>query len=118
MRSEADADRRSTTPARRLLAYTPILVAAAILALVPLRYHESGSMMRVVNDGMLFAAYAVAFNVIFGSTGQLFLCTGALAGVGGFMSAVFADRQNVLAQWPTGRVALAPDAPVLLFVAR
>ena len=40
----------------------------------------------------MFAAYAVAFNIIFGSTGQLFLCVGALAGVGGFMSAIFADR--------------------------
>ena len=77
---------------RRLLAYAPILVAAGLLALVPLRYHESGSMMRVLTEGMLFAAYAIAFNVIFGSTGQLFLCTGALAGVGGFMSAIFADR--------------------------
>ena len=75
-----------------MLAYAPILAAAALLALVPLRYHESGSTMRVITEGMLFAAYTVAFNIIFGSTGQLFLCTGALAGVGGFMSAIFADR--------------------------
>jgi len=77
---------------RRLLAYIPILVAAALLALLPLRYHDSAPMMRVITEGMLFASYVVAFNVIFGSTGQLFLCTGALAGVGGFMSAIFADR--------------------------
>jgi branched-chain amino acid transport system permease protein len=74
------------------LAYAPILVAAALLALVPLRYSDSGSMMGVVTEGMLFAAYAVAFNVIFGSTGQLFLCVGALAGVGGYASAIFSDR--------------------------
>src|SRR5918993_826314 len=80
-----------------LLAYAPILIAAALLALVPLRYHESPPMMRVITEGMLFAAYAVAFNVIFGSTGQLFLCTGALAGVGGFMSAIFADRVGLRA---------------------
>ena len=84
--------RRSVDRAAGLLAYLPILVAAGLLALVPLRYHESGSMMRVITEGMLFAAYAVAFNIIFGSTGQLFLCVGALAGVGGFMSAIFADR--------------------------
>jgi branched-chain amino acid transport system permease protein len=76
----------------RLRAYAPIVVTAVLLALVPLRYHESGSTMRLLTDGMLFAAYAVAFNVIFGLTGQLFLCTGALAGAGGFMSAIFADR--------------------------
>jgi branched-chain amino acid transport system permease protein len=89
-----DVDREMQAPrvAPRLLAYVPILVAAALLALLPLRYHESGSMMRVLTEGMLFAAYAVAFNIIFGSTGQLFLCIGALAGVGGFMSAIFADR--------------------------
>jgi branched-chain amino acid transport system permease protein len=78
---------------RRLLAdYAPILVAAALLALVPLRYSDSGYMMGVVTEGVVFACYAVAFNVIFGSTGQLFLCVGALAGIGGFTSAIFADR--------------------------
>jgi ABC-type branched-subunit amino acid transport system permease subunit len=89
----ADGATVGTAPVRhRLLAYAPILVAAALLAFVPLRYHDSAPMMRVITEGMLFAAYAVAFNVIFGCTGQLFLCTGALAGVGGFMSAIFADR--------------------------
>jgi ABC-type branched-subunit amino acid transport system permease subunit len=90
--TDVHRETHGTTMAPRLLAYAPILVAAALLALLPLRYHESGSMMRVLTEGMLFAAYAVAFNIIFGSTGQLFLCTGALAGVGGFMSAIFADR--------------------------
>jgi len=77
---------------RRLLAYAPILAAAALLALVPLRYSDSNSMMGAVTDGLVFAAYAVAFNIIFGSTGQLFLCVGALAGLGGFASAIFSDR--------------------------
>lgn len=77
---------------RRLLAYAPVLAAAALLALLPLRYSDSGSMMGVLTDGLLFAAYAVAFNIIFGSTGQLFLCVGALAGLGGFASAIFSDR--------------------------
>jgi branched-chain amino acid transport system permease protein len=85
----------SGSTSARLLAYLPIVIAAALLALVPLRYHESRSTMRVLNEGMLFVAYTVAFNVIFGSTGQLFLCTGALAGVGGFLSAVFADRSGL-----------------------
>ena len=75
-------------------AYLPILVAAALVALVPLRYHDSRSMMGVVTVGVLFACYAVAFNIIFGSTGQLFLCTGALAGIGGYGSALLADRSG------------------------
>ena len=76
----------------RLLPFAPIAATVALLALVPLRYGDSGSLMTVVTDGMVFACYAVAFNIIFGSTGQLFLCVGALAGVGGFTSAVLADR--------------------------
>jgi branched-chain amino acid transport system permease protein len=89
---DVDAQIRKPPVAARLVAYVPIAIAAVLLALVPLRYHESGSTMRVLTEGLLFAAYTVAFNVIFGFTGQLFLCIGALAGVGGFMSAIFADR--------------------------
>jgi branched-chain amino acid transport system permease protein len=51
--------------------------------------------MGVAIVGMLFAAYTVAFNVIFGSTGQLFLCVGALAGLGGYTSAILSDRYGV-----------------------
>ena len=81
-----DAPAPTAEPARTrvsvLRAYLPILVTAAILALVPLRYSDSRTMMGVAIGGLLFAAYAVSFNVIFGCSGQLFLCVGALAGVG------------------------------------
>lgn len=77
-------------------AYLPIVVAAALIALVPLRYEDSRSMMSVITVAVLFACYAVAFNVIFGSTGQLFLCNGALAGIGGYGAALLADRSG----WP------------------
>lgn len=76
-------------------AYAPIVVAAAVVALVPLRYHDSRAMMGVVISGVVYACYAVAFNVIFGSTGQLFLCSGALAGIGGYGSAILSDRAGV-----------------------
>jgi branched-chain amino acid transport system permease protein len=49
-------------------------------------------MMGVAVGGLTFACYAVGFNLIFGSTGQLFLCVGALAGIGGYGSAILADR--------------------------
>jgi branched-chain amino acid transport system permease protein len=75
-----------------LRAYAPVLVTGAILALVPLRYSDSRLMMGVAIDGLLFTSYAIAFNVIFGSTGQLFLCVGALAGIGGYTSAILSDR--------------------------
>jgi branched-chain amino acid transport system permease protein len=52
-------------------------------------------MMRLAVDALVFGAYAIAFNVIFGSTNQLFLCVGALAGVGGYLSAVLTDRAEL-----------------------
>ena len=76
-------------------AYLPILIAAALIALVPLRYHDSRSMMGIITIGVLFACYGVAFNIIFGSTGQLFLCSGALAGIGGYGAAILADRNGL-----------------------
>lgn len=84
---------RSATSAAR--DFAPIAVVAALLGLVPINYHDSRSMMTVIIVGMLFVTYTVAFNVIFGSTGQLFLCTGALAGIGGFGSAILSDRVGV-----------------------
>lgn len=72
--------------------YVPIAAAAALLALVPLWFSGSGSMMVVITTGLLFACYAIGFNLIFGSTGQLFLCVGALAGIGGFGSAILSDE--------------------------
>ncbi len=76
-------------------AYLPIAVVVAVLALVPIPFVDSRSMMLVITTGLLFAAYTIAFNLIFGSTGQLFLCTGALAGIGGFGSAIVSDRYGV-----------------------
>lgn len=66
-----------------------------MLALIPLWFHDSRSMMTVIVTGLLFCAYAIAFNIIFGATGQLFLCVGALAGMGGFGSVLLSDRLGV-----------------------
>ena len=85
------------TPTKLSIArdFLPIAIAAALLALIPLNYHESGSKMTVIIIGMLFIAYGIGFNIIFGSTGQLFLCTGALAGIGGFTSVIISDRVGI-----------------------
>jgi branched-chain amino acid transport system permease protein len=84
-----------TTDARArngALAYLPIVVAIGLLALVPLVIGDSRTYMGLAVGVVLYACYATAFNVIFGATGQLFLCLGALAGVGGYGSAILADR--------------------------
>ena len=86
----------SARPPRSLTrAYWPIAATGAALALVPLWLGDSRLMMGLAIDALVFGAYAVAFNVIFGSTNQLFLCVGALAGVGGYGSAILADRAGL-----------------------
>jgi branched-chain amino acid transport system permease protein len=70
----------------------PIALVGAALSLIPLWLGDSRVMMGVSVVGLTFACYAVGFNLIFGSTGQLFLCVGALAGIGGYGSAILADR--------------------------
>jgi branched-chain amino acid transport system permease protein len=83
----------SARPPRSLArAYWPIAATGAVLALVPLWLGDSRLMMGLAVDALVFGAYAVAFNVLFGSTNQLFLCVGALAAVGGYGSAILADR--------------------------
>ena len=76
-------------------AYAPIAVVGGLAALLPLRYGDSRTMMGVIIVGALFAVYTIGFNVIFGSTGQLFLCVGALAGVGGYASVLLSDRSGL-----------------------
>jgi branched-chain amino acid transport system permease protein len=83
----------STRPPRSLTrAFWPIAATGAVLALVPLWLGDSRLMMGLAVDALVFGAYAIAFNVIFGSTNQLFLCVGALAGVGGYASAILSEE--------------------------
>jgi branched-chain amino acid transport system permease protein len=74
------------------IAYLPIAVTAVVLALPPIWLSDSRLWMRIAVGWLLFSAYGIAFNVIFGSTGQLFLCVGALAGIGGYTTVILADQ--------------------------
>jgi branched-chain amino acid transport system permease protein len=86
----------SARPPRSLpRAFWPVAVTAAVLALVPLWLGDSRLMMGLAVDALVFGAYAIAFNVIFGSTNQLFLCVGALAGVGGYASAILSEEAGL-----------------------
>ena len=73
----------------------PIIAVGAALALVPLWLGDSRVLMGVAVLGLAFICYVIGFNVIFGSTGQLFLCVGALAGVGGFGATILADNMGL-----------------------
>ena len=84
--------------------FLPVLLIGVVLALVPLWLGDSRVMMGVAVLGLAFACYAIAFNLIFGSTGQLFLCVGALAGIGGYGGAIIADTVGLPV---VGAIALA-----------
>jgi len=75
-----------------LTAFAAIAVTGIALALVPIWIGDSRTLMGVAVTGLLFACYTIAFNLIFGSTGQLFLAVGAFAGVGAYASAITSDR--------------------------
>ena len=87
----AAPDRRTV-----LRAYAPVAITAAVLAAVPLALGDSGYLMSLASSALVFAAYAIGLNVLFGSSGQLFLCLGALAGVAGYISVLLADDRG----WP------------------
>ncbi|GMQ85614.1 MAG: hypothetical protein BMS9Abin07_1181 [Acidimicrobiia bacterium] len=84
-----EVGRRPSRTLRSLL--LSIAAVGAALALVPLWVGDSGVLMGVAVLGLAFACYTIGFNVIFGSTGQLFLSVGALAGIGGYGGAILAD---------------------------
>lgn len=69
----------------------PIVVVVALIGIVPSWIGHSRLMMGLAITGLLFACYGIAFNLLFGSTGQLFLSIGALAGLGAYGAALAAD---------------------------
>ena len=68
--------------------YWALLVVGVALALVPLATGDSAYYARITTLALVYMAYAVAFNMIFGHTRQLFLCLGALAGSAAYLSVV------------------------------
>jgi branched-chain amino acid transport system permease protein len=82
------AERHASRSVRALL--LPVIGVGAVLSLLPLWLGDSRVLMGVAVLGLTFACYTIGFNVIFGSTGQLFLCVGALAGIGGYGGAILA----------------------------
>ena len=77
-------------------ALLPIAVAAAILVVLPpLWFGDSPYTTGLAVEALVFGCYAVGFNLIFGSTNQLFLCVGALAGVGGYSTAILSDKASL-----------------------
>jgi branched-chain amino acid transport system permease protein len=91
--AKTESRRRQGRIGRALL---PIVVTAAILAALPsIWFGDSPYTTSLAVQALVFASYGVGFNLIFGSTNQLFLCVGALAGVGGYGAAIFTDETSL-----------------------
>ncbi len=66
----------------------PVLATGALLALLPWVFGTSTYFLRITTLMLVMIVYAVAFNIIFGHTKQLFLCQGALAGLSAYLSVI------------------------------
>lgn len=75
-------------------------IAAVAFALAPLAVLGSSYYQGVLAHLLIIALFAVALNVVFGHTDQLFLFVGGLAGVGAYGTALLADVLGVTA-WVT-----------------
>lgn len=89
---EASAAVADARRASRWRAYLPVAATAALLGLLPLVIGDSRYFMGLAVVMLAFAGYAVGFNIIFGNTEQLFLCLGALAGVGAYGSSILGNE--------------------------
>jgi branched-chain amino acid transport system permease protein len=77
-------------------ALLPIGVTVAILAVLPvIWFGDSPYTTSLAVQALVFASLGVGFNLIFGSTNQLFLCIGALAAIGGYGAAILTDRTSL-----------------------
>ena len=102
------------------LALLPIAVTTAILVVLPtLWFGDSPYTTSLAVQALVFASFGVGFNLIFGSTNQLFLCIGALAGIGGYGAAILTDRTSLpmLAGVAVGTVCAAIVGALLSWIA-
>jgi branched-chain amino acid transport system permease protein len=103
--------------ARALL---PIVAVTAILVVLPpLWFGDSPYTTSLAVKALVFASYGVGFNLIFGCTNQLFLCVGALAGIGGYTTAILADRSSlpIVAAIAVGAAMAAVTGGLLSWIA-
>jgi len=101
VRATADGTESGPRRGARLAGYAgrallPIVAVAAILAVLPpLWFGDSPFTTSLAVKALVFACYGIGFNLIFGCTNQLFLCNGALAGIGGYGAAILSDRTSL-----------------------
>ena len=86
-----------------------IAALAVVLALVPVLAGDSAYYMRLGTLALVYMAWTVAFNLIFGHTKQLFLCLNAIAGTAGYVAVVLAVQLK-MSPWLSVPVGVAAAA--------
>lgn len=81
-----------------------VTLVGVLLALAPLPVMGSSYYQGVLAHLVLLAMFAVALNIVFGETDQLFLFMGGLAGIGGYGTALLSDWLGITA-WATLPIA-------------
>ncbi|USZ73645.1 branched-chain amino acid ABC transporter permease [Natronosalvus halobius] len=88
----SDQTTRSGILPDAVVEFKDIAVVIGVLAVLPIIFDTTGTyQLRLLNQFLVFAAFAVALNIAFGHTDQLFLFVGAVAGVGAYTTAILAD---------------------------
>ena len=95
---------------RRLLPpYADLVILGLVLVLLPALTGGSPYYLRLATLTLIYMAWTVAFNLIFGHTKQLFLCVGALTGSAAYMTVVL-TKQWQLSPWVTVPIGVATAA--------
>jgi branched-chain amino acid transport system permease protein len=94
---------------RLLPPYADLVILALVLALLPALTGGSPYYLRLATLALIYMAWTVAFNLLFGHTKQLFLCVGALAGSAAYMTVVL-TKQSQLSPWVTVPIGVATAA--------
>jgi ABC-type branched-subunit amino acid transport system permease subunit len=89
--------------------YADLVILALVLALVPVVASGSPYYLRLATLTLVYMAWTVSFNLIFGHTKQLFLCLNALAGAAGYVTVVL-TRQLDLSPWLSVPIGVATAA--------
>lgn len=76
----------------------------ALLTFAPLPFLGNTYYQGLLQHVLIIALFAVALNIAFGHTDQLFLFTGGLAGIGAYATALLADSLGITA-WATLPIA-------------
>lgn len=101
-------------------ALLPVVATAVLIVVVPqVWFANSEYTTGLAIQALILAAYAIGFNLIFGSTNQLFLCVGALAGLGGYATGILSNHAS-WSIWPAmlvGTVVAAAVGGLLSWVA-